>query len=252
VTLGYTTNLWLDALPKGFLHVAAGVFNGESSKERAPLNNIDDDYLYAARLEVRPFGTLRREEADLRPVTDRSSPRVAVGGSWTQETRGADNGDYEQRRLGADLAVRWHGVSLYGEYYRYDRDYTHDLVDPDRRGIGWSAQLGAMVPAPYLREHLELAARLEHWDPEIAHDDTRATELLSPIPGAGPGRAGSTQAHDDLLVGLNWYFTGHRLKLQAAYTHRSSIEPWVLSASDDGVAEEVDDDAFLLQLTLGL
>lgn len=241
------------ALPERFLTVEAGIYNGESAKERAPINNIDEDYLYAARVQVAPFGAPAvLFEGDVRPLEARAQPLVVVGASWTFDTRGPQNGNYDQRRLGADLLALWHGVSLYGEFYRYDRDYKNDgtTFDPDRHGVGWNVQAGAFVPAPYVREHLELAGRVEAWDPEIAREARFAPQLLSQSSGSGPGRPStSTQAHRNYVAGVNWYFEGHDLKLQAAYTHRVETEAWQLSQEFAGIPQDVDDDSFRLQLT---
>ncbi len=253
VALSYETGFGIDGLAPDMLGVSVGVFNGESAKERAPINNIDEDFLYGARLRVSPWGAPPLAEGDLRPAGEREQLVMSLGASWTLETRGPENGDYRQQRLGADLLAAWQGVFVYGEYYRFDLDYARDETSVDHRGEGWNVQAGVMVPAPYLREHLEVAGRVEYWDPQTARDAERERELLSPVAGSGPARpGGSTQATRSYVAGVNWYFTGHDLKLQANYTHREGAEPWELSAENPEVPAEVGDDTFFLQLTYRL
>jgi hypothetical protein len=117
VALSYETGFGIDGLAPDMLGVSVGVFNGESAKERAPINNIDEDFLYGARLRVSPWGAPPLAEGDLRPAGEREQLVMSLGASWTLETRGPENGDYRQQRLGADLLAAWQGVFVYGEYY---------------------------------------------------------------------------------------------------------------------------------------
>lgn len=241
-------------LPEDLVHLDLGVFNGESAKERAPVNNIDENFLYAARLTINPLGPIDDAEGDLRPVEERYRPLVSLGTNATWERRGPGNGDYIQRNIGADATFHWHGLSLYAEYFTYARNFEDDVSNPDYTGRGFNTQLGLFVPAPYLREHLEVVGRVQQWDPTIAVSSDRDDELLSPIAGSGPARgdadtASSTQAHRDFVAGINWYFRGHDLKLQANYTWRTEIEEFILSAQSDDVPRDVDDNSFFLQLT---
>lgn len=249
-SLSWETGFFTSALPKDFFRLDVGLFNGESAKERAPVNNIDEDFLYAVRAQVAPFGAPRTfAEGDVRPAVERVSPVLAVGANWTYEKRGEDNGNYKQQNIAADILFAWYGASFYGEYFRYDRDYVADISDPDRHGAGWNVQLGYFIPAPYLKEHLEIAGRVEAWDPAVARKDDRADELLSEVSGSGPARPGSTQAHRDYVAGINWYFDGHDLKLQINYTRRTEIEEWQRSKGNDEVPRDVDDDSVFAQLT---
>lgn len=254
LAIGLSTNLFGSSLPDDFLRIDAGLFNGESAKERGPINNIDEDFLVAGRLSFSPFGGIPYAEGDIRPLSERSQFLLSLGLSGNYNRRGEGNGEYDQVDLGADLALMWHGVSLYTEGFNYRRNYDNDESNADRSGVGWNLQAGFMVPVRYLREHLELAARVQAWDPEIAADGSRDDELLSNIAGSGPARGGAetasgTQAHRDYVVGANWYFRGHDLKLQANYTWRDEIEDWRRSRFEEGVPVDVDDNSFFLQLT---
>jgi hypothetical protein len=241
-------------LPDDLIRLDAGVFNGESAKERAPVNNIDENFLYAARLAVNPFGGFAFSEADVRDPDERHRPLLSIAGSTTWERRGEGNGNYRQQNLGADLSFRWHGFSFYTEYFRYTRNFDDDVRNADYIASGYNVQAGWFIPAPYVRERLEIAGRVQEWDPQTAADPARADELLSSTAGSGPARGGedtstSTQAHRDYVLGLNWYFRGHDLKLQANYTWRTEIEDFVNSRGNAAIPRDVDDNTFFLQLT---
>lgn len=240
-------------LPNAVLRIEGGVFNGESDKERAPINNIDDEFLYSARVELHPFGRPETAmEGDLRPVSERSTPMLTLGGHWTYETRGEDNENYREGRIGGDLTLAWYGAFLYGEYFRRDRDYRNDTVDIDQHAWGYNLQAGFMIPAPYLEERLELAGRVEEIHPQTARDSARSSGLVPLVPGTGPQRPDGRQATRSYVAGINWYFRGHDLKLQANYTWRQELEDWALSIPDeDGLRQPrgVDNDSFFLQLT---
>lgn len=247
--VAFEVNTGFGALEDDFLTVSAGMFNGESAKERAPINNIDEDFLYAARIQVAPMGDAPMAEGDLRPLGERHEPQMVVGGSWSRETRGEDNGDYDQQNVGGDLLFLWHGLSLYGEIFRMDRDYVDDDLNLDYAAFGYNVQLGFFIPATYVEEHLELVTRVEEYDPQRARNDDRADELRPTAAGNGPAQRNGSQAVRAYAGGVNWYFFEHDLKLQALYTHYDQLENTVLSASSAEVPLDVDDDTFFLQLT---
>ena len=230
--------------------LSGGVFNGESAKEQAPVNNIDEDFLYAARLEIAPFGQPAYAEGDLRSPSERRQASLVFGAGWTYNTVGEDVGDYEQRNVGGDVAFMWQGLSLYGEVFRRDRNYNNDDLNVDQAGFGYNIQAGYFIPAPYLRDHLEIAGRVEEWDPQRAHnaeDDAAVRPFNS---GTGPANSSGTQASRNYVAGLNWYFFGHDLKLQANYTHRQALEHSALSIDNPDVPLDTNDDTFYLQLTM--
>ena len=41
------------------------------------------------------------------------------------------------------------------------RNYDNDPAGVDQYAYGWVAQLGYMIPGPWIQEHLEIAARVE-------------------------------------------------------------------------------------------
>lgn len=235
--------------PDDLITLSGGIFNGESAKEQAPVNNIDEDFLFAARLEIAPWGQPSFAEGDLRSPEDRRVPQLSIGANWTYNTAGESAGDFEHRNIGADIAFWWQGLSLYGEVYRADRDFTDDDLNTDYNAFGWNVQAGYFIPAPYVRERLEVVGRVEEYDPQRAHDPDRAIELRPFNSGTGPANSNGTQASRNYVAGLNWYFFEHDLKLQVNYTHRQGLENTNESADNPDVPLDVNDDTIFAQLT---
>jgi hypothetical protein len=238
---------FVDALPSGFLNFEFGVFNGESDKARQPVNNIDDAYLYGGRLEISPFGApSSRLEGDLRPWDERSRPILHVGGGFASNVDQTAN--FEESVFGGDLTLRWYGAFLYGEYMRRNRNFRVADSGVDQFAEGWNVQAGLMIPAPYLRNHLEVVARVEYFDPESAAREEDEDSIVPRGPGGGPATQLRLQGQYNYVAGLNWYFRGHDFKIQANYTHRVASEDWSGSL-DDRIDRDDSDDTFLAQVT---
>jgi hypothetical protein len=257
------------SMPKGWLAVNAGLFNGESTRTRtfaldsgtasmteATLQNLDSRLMWITRLQLSPTGYDEKVgEGDVRPVGDRSRVQVKLAGSFAvnrQDDRSDKDADNSTQHASGELAARWNGVSLYSEVYRTHTDFAKRggvETGVDQSGFGWVAQAGVMVPAPYLREHLEVAARLEGWDPRIADADADKDSLLASTPGSGPANPGGTQGRQWLTLGATWFFDGHNLKLQANYVHRSASEDWIGSDGNPDIDQDVDDDTVTIQAT---
>jgi hypothetical protein len=238
----------VDTLPSGFLNAEVGVFNGESDKARSPVNNIDDGYLVGGRLEVAPLGAeSTRYEADLRPLNERNRPQFIVGGgySYTYQQQEA----YIQAVYGADLTVKYQGAYFYAEYMRNNQNYNTDV---DRYAEGYNLQVGYMIPAPYLRDHIEVVGRYEYFDPvqPAFSDNAEDVETLRPSAPGGGAATSRLQGQNTWIGGVNWYVKGnHDFKVQANYTHRIASEDWRGSAAQDAIPADDTDDTFLLQVT---
>lgn len=239
----------LTGLPDGFIFATVGIFNGERSAERPPVNNIDERFLTVARLEFNPFGRPSRlVEGDLRDPEDRSEPILSIAGAFAHNRN--DNEDWEQDNFVTDLFFAWYGFSLYADYHRANRNFFSDEAGADQYAAGFNAQIGYFIPAPYVDEHLEIVARVEQFDPRTAAREEDAPDLLPVSPLGGPA-AGSAAEQEQLGIhgGINWYFAGHDLKLQTQYVHRIGTEDWRLSADDAAIENEFADDTFYAQLT---
>ncbi len=238
-------------LPNRFIVAEGGVFNGESDKERAPIANIDSEFLWGGRLEINPFGDAgKRYEGDLRPLDERRFPVLTLGGNYAR--RRDDNLEFTESAVGGDIGFKIFGLSLYGEMFRRNRNFDSEGAGFDQYSYGWNAQIGYMIPGPWVSEHLEIAARVEQFDPEqAARVDDRVAAYPS-SPGAGPAAGGvEQQAQRNYTGALNVYLRGHDFKVQLIYTHREAIEGYK-TYYDNPTADiplDVDDDSFVVQAT---
>lgn len=244
-------------LPSQFIIAEAGAFNGESDKARSPVFNIDSHFLYGGRFEVNPFGHAGpRSESDTRPLHLRHNPILSLGVSYAyHQSRASDR--FDEESIGADFLFKWHGASLYAEWFQRSRDYVSRQDGIDQYSYGWNVQAGLMVPgSEWTRRHLEVAARAEYFDPrQPARRTPEDIAALRPAsPGAGPANTdalGNQQAQYNLVGAINWYLNGdHDLKFQFLYTHRRAGEDYRESARDPEILREVDDDTVMLLATV--
>ncbi len=168
--------------------------------------------LMVSRLEVRPLGKIDDDqEGDLER---RKKPALALGGAFAanlntdrlRSTTGATfvGGTTHYYHGAADVVFKWRGWAVQGEYLRkwasvnainsVDDDGM-DVTEYTRSGQGWVAQTSYVFDPP-----IELVARLSgmyalgRTDPAFVSDlEARGQEVAG---------------------GLNYYFNGHRMKLQ--------------------------------------
>ncbi len=202
-----------------------GVFIGEG---RNSFDFSDFGLAYLARVEVLPFGLFdERSQPDLARLPE---PRLSIGASYVfidraHRDRGiqgavpVDGGTTDVHVATADLAFLFEGLSVLLEVF-YRRGIRNPPpgapeVAPARNAWGFMLQPGYLLP--WL--DLELVGRFARIIPYGSSDVTLDSEL-----GAG----------------LNDYFLGHCLKLQADYFHR-----WWTNDLGNG------SDTFRLQLQAG-
>lgn len=192
-----------------------GVFNGNGPNTRNP----DHRSMVVCRLDLNPLGEYRRDEAGW--TSDH--PLLNLGGSFAREKLGAgdvgggfnrDNdvldvaleldkltaatfaaaygGDLAWRLWTANLDGSWRGATFAAEYYNLH-------ADPDQGG-DWTAD-GYHVQTGYqvIPRRLELAARYSR----VESKDVNASARFD---------------KSELQFGVNYYFAGHDLKLQADVT----------------------------------
>ncbi len=196
----------------GLLRYYAGVFTGEGYDWHKA---SDLGFTYAGRVEVLPLGMFQDFSE---PDFERSHrPRLSLGVAYAfsdrdHKTRAiggmafADGGTMSAHNVTADLAFRWSGLSFLGDFYLRDgwrrpgglRETDGALIPVQavRNGIGWTAQMGLLMP----RTRFEVVGRSS---------------------GQRPARAVPTSLArlDELGGGLNYYFYRHVLKLQLDYIH---------------------------------
>ena len=163
--------------------------------------------LYAARVEVSPFG---HQKGDNKTVdfARRSFPSLSIAGAYAYIHKSArekgphgsftsDGGTTSSHNLTGDVLFKWYGVSILSEVYL--RDATREDVPADaeasapRNGWGGFVQGGYLMPfAP-----VEVSARYSTIIP--ASENTKLT------------------TQNELGVGLSYYFMKHIVKVQGDY-----------------------------------
>lgn len=197
--------------------------NGEGATVTA---NSDSEFLYSGRLEVGPLGEVPLDEPDL----DDSEFGFVLGGSagYTSSTARKDLGladiGAEEVRLEGDVRIRFHGLTLRGEYMQAQLDRQDAGVKFGR--YGFYAQAGYVLPLPFATK-FEIVGRMEQFDVNDEEDGLVAVGGANADvddPGAlSGGTAGFEYAVPDnsevrrIELGANAYIVDHRVKIQASY-----------------------------------
>jgi phosphate-selective porin OprO/OprP len=198
----------------GSLGYALGFFGGEG---RNRLNTNDAGFLYTARVFARPMGSF---DDDQESDQSRSpEPRLMIGGAIafnhnSDRPRGTTGVRYEEAHfdylhLAADVVFKWSGFSFLGEIvWREANANRVDFIDEEgqmrteysRSAAGYILQAGMLV-----WEGLEFWGR---WGHTLAMGATDPA-LVSQVDATG----------HEVSAGVNYYFNGHSMKVQADWTH---------------------------------
>lgn len=201
----------------GIVYYSGGVFGGAGQTSTRTSNNA----LFAARLAVNPLGDMEYSEADLnreaKPLLsfganyfrntlnktaaatatstgfDNTMSNYAASGGWfytdtLNNNTFAVNGDkVDIDSYGADMAFKWMGLSLQGEYLlaQAQNHRTEGL----RRAQGFYAQTGYTI----IPKTLEAAFRYSYLDPNRDKSNDHKIETIGSV---------------------SYYFNKHNLKLQ--------------------------------------
>lgn len=200
----------------------AGLFNGEG---RNQVQNIDQNYLWVGRIEVKPIGR------DARLAESGFEDHVTLGGSVTRNTLDIGDGLEKITSYGGDAAAAWHGISAAFEMTLVDHVFPTGIqADYQARGIAGHAAY--LLPlGGFLDRKLEVGARFE----EIDRNDA--------VPVDNPGDPAQSL---QLLTGaLSYYHARHDLKAQLTFSHVIEVE------KEDRVGGSIvhDNDILLLQVT---
>ncbi len=201
-------------IANGLAYYYAGVFNGAGQTSTRSSN----DNLFVARAVVNPLGDFSNYEADLetspKPLLsiganyfrntvnkstsggtaslDISNPNYASSSGWLGKSFNktgfsAANDKLDVDSYGADLAFKWMGLSLQGEYLlgQAEAQSNGHLL----RAQGFYAQAGYTI----IPKTLEVAFRYSYLDP----DRDKSNDLMTETIGA-----------------VSYYFNKHNLKLQ--------------------------------------
>ena len=197
------------APPKFPLKVIVGVFNGDGKNQ---VENINEHYLFAGRLEISPFG----RDAPLAESAF-GGRLLTLGLSYGHNNLTSMASGHELvNYYGADLAAAWKGLSGSFEYLLVT--HAFEGSDPSMQAAayhanGWAAQLAYLLPTrlPPLRQaRLELAARVE----EIDRNDTIPISMIGD----------PNQSVREYTGVISYYLRMHALKAQLAFNHFTEIE----------------------------
>jgi len=190
------------------LRYYAGIFLGEGRDHN---KFTDSGMMYVGRFDVLPAGLFDDYEAS--DLWRLQNFRVSFGFAYAFNDRAkqdkgvlgtafADGGTASYHNATTDLMIKYRGWSLEAGYmWRQGKRQPGSAVDEDgapigvvaaRNGHGWLAQTAFLIPK----------TRLE---PGVRYSGYRGQGVTS------------MQSRDELGVGLNYYFFGHNLKLQADY-----------------------------------
>ncbi len=224
--LGARLTLVVPKLPQ--LRVIGGAFNGEGPNQ---VQNINEKYLYAGRVEVTPLG----HETQL-SESSFSGNFLTIAASVGLNKLTAGTRKEDVRYLGFDISGAYKGISGSFEYLQVDHEYSEAgaMTVEDFRANGFVAQLNYLMPVqlpPHQQGRLEIGARLE----EIDRNDT--------IPIAQIGDP--EQSVRQMTGVVSFYLRKHSLKAQLAFSHFEEIED-MTSVGEDAV---YDNDQLLLQVT---
>ncbi len=219
--------LWYVPSQLHMVRLIGGVFNGEG---RDQIQNINERYLWAGRIEVTPFG-------DVAPYAE-----SAFAGNWLTLAFNAGHnvltpGVYEEKQItwGYDISGCWRGLSGSFEYLQVNHYYEGDptkFPGKDYHANGFDAQLNYMLPLKLYRDtRLEIGARVE----EIDRDDT------DPIEMAGD----PNQSLRIYTAVISYYLRQHQMKIQVAGYHVTEIENRTATGAD----ATYPDDQILVQVT---
>jgi len=173
----------------------------------------DPGALLVGRVELRPLGPIDDDsEGDLER---RKKPALALGGAFAanfntnrlRSTTGTTftGGTTHYYHVAADLVFKARGFALQGEYLRKQASVTEirstdddgmPLVEYTRSGQGWIAQASYLFDPP-----LEIVGRMSRMYALGSTDPAFVSELDA--------------RGQEVGAGLNYYFNGHKMKLQA-------------------------------------
>ena len=161
------------APPRLPIKMILGAFDGEGKNQ---VENINESYLYAGRLEISPFGR------DL-PIAESAfaGKLLTLGLSYGHnKLTSQGNGHELVSYYGADLAGAWKGLSGAFEYlmvkHAYEAPGDPSMLPPAYKANGWAAQLAYLLPIklPPLRQARLRARGARRGDRSQRHDPDRA------------------------------------------------------------------------------
>ena len=223
---GFDLGIELHGLVGNQFGYEVGLFNGTGSSINTATKTFSDDWhipslLYACRLSWTPFGDMPRTQGNAK-MLDENKLEVAVSGSLNVESENESTND---SRVGVEFAMLKNRLYLAAEAYWMNVGFTkRQKIDEHYNFLGGYVQGGYFV-AP----RVQAALRYDFFNRNGADKDG----FLN-IPA----------------VGVNYFFKGCNLKLQAMYqyTARSNHETQ-LDRDNDNLGLATHSATMLLQYT---
>jgi len=183
-----------DLFGAGMFRYYAGVYNGEG---RSAFGNGDTNLMYLARFEFLPLGLFKDYSEGDHQRLAKPGISIGVGYAYAPNARGnkvnrsgtpSDGGTTDFHSVTADLTFKYMGLSLSSEFFLRDTDRNPGAgpVEAARRGYGWFAQAGYMLP----KQPVEFAGRFGQvrgtTDSTALGDGNEAGLAVSYYPGQHP------------------------------------------------------------------
>jgi phosphate-selective porin OprO and OprP len=216
----YDTGAMLNGkIAKGLAYYYLGWFGGAGQTQSQSTNNN----MFAARAVVNPLGDFSNYEGDL---ANSEKPLLSIGANYFRQTiqgnsiapstsgfalntkapystgwiapglkdaggllASTPNAKYDVDSYGADMAFKWMGLSLQGEYMLGQAECQAFSANNLVRAQGFYAQAGYMI----IPGKLEAAVRYSYLD---------------------PNRDAANDTQTEQIGGLSYYFSKHNLKVQ--------------------------------------
>src|SRR3989338_4613361 len=178
----------------GHMEYHAAIFNGagENPEDRGTDDNLNNELMYVFNIRYNPFGKYDYvDETDLK-YCDKFKASIAGSVVFNPKERDEKLVDSDGILGVLELSMKYRGISWHNEYFVMSEDPEDggDTLNSD----GFFTQAGYFI----LRDRVEVAARYSMLDPD---NDV------------------SNDLEKEYTAGVNYYFRGHRSKIQADVGH---------------------------------
>ena len=190
-----------------------GMFTGLGINRRN--ENVDNGMLYMGRIAWHPFGFFAYQESD----TDYSEKLQSTLGFAVAHKKGDEiYTGFARAAVGKKITMNiytWDGALKYKGFSLFGEAFLRSLREPgvsakkttdETNAIGYKVQGGYFV----LPKRLELAARYAWLD----RDFNKPKSTVGKPIGEG-GNSRTLGSEEEIALGLNYYFSGHKNKIQA-------------------------------------
>ncbi|MBK6517646.1 MAG: hypothetical protein IPG04_26900 [Polyangiaceae bacterium] len=194
-----------------WFRLAGMIANGEGGfRQRI---NLDNQFLYAGRLEIAPLGRMQWSESEL---DDTAKPQLTAGFSAGHNSAlgnelGIADAGAGETRIGGDLRFWWRGLSIRGEYLHAFRGDNDGSLAFERYAA--TAQIGYVLPIPIPFPKFEIVSRFTQYDLNRTADGTEGDQYVPE----------NTEARV-LEFGANAYVAKHATKVSFLYQLTDLLE----------------------------